>query len=49
MPSPIEFTDSYSLSFGVPGRLPRNVPAGGATFNGVFIPEGVSHAYLLCD
>lgn len=32
--------EGLRLSFGVPGRLPRVVPAGGATFNGHFIPEG---------
>jgi cytochrome P450 len=32
--------EGLRLSFGVPGRLPRDVPDGGATFNGVFIPAG---------
>jgi hypothetical protein len=40
--SSLDSANSSSLSFGVPGRLPRDVPDGGATFNGVFIPAGVS-------
>lgn len=35
-------TDIFSLSFGVPGRLPRVVPEPGATFHGHFLPAGVS-------
>ena len=34
--------EGLRLSFGVPGRLPRDVPDGGQTFNGIFIPAGVS-------
>ncbi len=30
------------LYFGVPGRLPRIVPESGATFNGHYLPAGVS-------
>jgi cytochrome P450 len=32
--------EGLRLSFGVPGRLAREVPAPGATFNGVFLPAG---------
>ncbi|KAG4433709.1 hypothetical protein IFR05_010818 [Cadophora sp. M221] len=32
--------EGLRLSFGVPGRLARIVPAGGETFNGHFIPGG---------
>jgi cytochrome P450 len=32
--------EGLRLSFGVPGRLPREVPEPGATFNGYFIPPG---------
>ncbi|GME38129.1 Benzoate 4-monooxygenase cytochrome p450 protein [Neofusicoccum parvum] len=32
--------EGLRLSFGVPGRLPRVTPEGGATFNGYFVPEG---------
>ncbi|KAL2074104.1 hypothetical protein VTL71DRAFT_7882 [Oculimacula yallundae] len=32
--------EGLRLSFGVPGRLARIVPAGGATFNGYFLPGG---------
>jgi cytochrome P450 len=32
--------EGLRLSFGVPGRLPRVVPIGGATFNGYDMPEG---------
>lgn len=32
--------EGLRLSFGVPGRVPRVVPAGGAEFNGYLIPEG---------
>ncbi|CBX95728.1 hypothetical protein IAQ61_004561 [Plenodomus lingam] len=32
--------EGLRLSFGVPGRLPRVVPPGGATFNGYTLPEG---------
>lgn len=32
--------EGLRLSFGVPGRLSRVVPAGGATFNGYYIAEG---------
>ncbi|KAG0652243.1 Cytochrome P450 monooxygenase [Hyphodiscus hymeniophilus] len=32
--------EGLRLSFGVPGRLPRDVPDGGQVFNGVFIPAG---------
>jgi len=31
---------SRRLNPGVPGRLPRVVPAGGATFNGLYLPPG---------
>jgi cytochrome P450 len=37
--------ESLRVSYGVPGRIPRRVPKGGATFNGVFVPEGVSLYY----
>lgn len=33
--------ESLRLSYGVPGRLPRIVPKGGAVFCGEFVPEGV--------
>ena len=39
--------EGLRLSFGVPGRLPRDVPAGGQVFDGVFIPAGVSLQYTL--
>ncbi|KAE8440479.1 hypothetical protein EG329_007445, partial [Mollisiaceae sp. DMI_Dod_QoI] len=32
--------EGLRMSFGVPGRLPREVPPPGATFNGIFIPAG---------
>ncbi|KAF2141086.1 uncharacterized protein K452DRAFT_299132 [Aplosporella prunicola CBS 121167] len=32
--------EGLRLSFGVPGRLPRVTPEGGATFNGYYVPEG---------
>jgi cytochrome P450 len=32
--------EGLRLSFGVPGRLPRVVPKGGATFNGYTLSEG---------
>ncbi|EYE93682.1 cytochrome P450 [Aspergillus ruber CBS 135680] len=32
--------EALRLSFGVPGRLPRVVPKGGAQFNGYAVPEG---------
>ncbi|CZR59395.1 uncharacterized protein PAC_09287 [Phialocephala subalpina] len=32
--------EGLRMSFGVPGRLPREVPKPGATFNGTFIPAG---------
>jgi cytochrome P450 len=34
--------EGLRLSFGVPGRLAREVPPGGATFNGFFLPEGTA-------
>lgn len=34
--------EGLRLSYGVTGRLARVVPKGGATFNGFYIPEGVS-------
>jgi hypothetical protein len=34
--------NSRRLSYGVIGRLPRVTPAGGAEFNGISIPAGVS-------
>lgn len=37
----ISFTELNSLSFGVPGRLPRIVPEPGETFNGYYLPAGV--------
>lgn len=36
--------EGLRMSFGVPGRLPREVPNPGATFNGYFIPAGVRFA-----
>ncbi|KAK0665081.1 Cytochrome P450 monooxygenase yanH [Lasiodiplodia hormozganensis] len=32
--------EGLRLSFGVPGRLPRVTPKGGATFNNFYVPEG---------
>jgi len=32
--------EGIRLSFGVPGRLPREVPPSGDTFNGYFVPGG---------
>jgi cytochrome P450 len=40
------FANLVRLSFGVPGRLPRVVPEGGATFNGHYVAEGVSNFHL---
>ncbi|KAM6478246.1 benzoate 4-monooxygenase cytochrome P450 [Trichoderma sp. SZMC 28011] len=34
--------ESLRLAYGVIGRLPRVVPAGGATFNGYFLPAGTT-------
>ena len=34
--------ETLRLSYGVPGRMARRVPKGGATFNGEYIPEQVS-------
>lgn len=39
--------EGLRLSFGVPGRLPRDVPEGGQVFHGVFIPAGVRSPFIL--
>lgn len=40
--------EGLRLSQGVPGRIIREVPSEGATFDGCFIPGGVSQVLLLC-
>lgn len=37
--------NNYRTSSGVPGRLPRIVPRGGAQFGKYHVPEGVSRQY----
>jgi len=41
--------ETLRLAFGVPGRMPRKVPKGGATFSGKFVPYGVSISDLDFD
>lgn len=41
--------ETLRLAFGVPGRMPRRVPKGGATFSGKFVPYGVSISDLDLD
>lgn len=38
--------EGQRMSYGVMGRLARAVPKGGATFNGYYIPEGVSLYFI---